>query len=329
MGPYPLEDTFGMKAALVVLERSLDPGKYAEHVQWDTFRKARSAITNGSQAGVSGLEDTSGAYEKKRMWISKVPTHTFWFTRFLVGIHRRVGEIKKQDEAVTIDVLHVYERVLEVRWRPAKNEREKHDVARLGSWMLGGFCTGLRGEEQLRIEFAGTKKSLKWMKKLGPYFMLVVTGRSKGNQLSGAKFLVPCVEKTQGTGLQPGKWITRLVESMTKAGITSGRLFQKQLDPPRLFERADEVFTLLEEVQAKTDLIDNELEVRENFGLERSLRRGVSAHARNMGVDEDLIKAINRWQKDPSKGAARLDMIELYSQADSLTPLYLRYSRAL
>jgi hypothetical protein len=59
------------------------------------------------------------------------------------------------------------------------------------------------------------------------------------------------------------------------------------------------------------------------------LRRGVSAHARNMGVDEDLIKAINRKQKDPSKGAARLDMIELYSQADSLTPLYLRYSRAL
>jgi hypothetical protein len=44
---------------------------------------------------------------------------------------------------------------------------------------------------------------------------------------------------------------------------------------------------------------------------------------RNMGVNEDLIKAINRWNKDPSKGAARLDMIELYSQADSLTPLYL------
>jgi hypothetical protein len=29
MGPYPLEDTVGMNAALVVLERSLDPGKHA------------------------------------------------------------------------------------------------------------------------------------------------------------------------------------------------------------------------------------------------------------------------------------------------------------
>jgi hypothetical protein len=117
MGPFPLEDTFGMKAALDVLERSLDPGKHAEFVQWDTFRKARSSITNGSQAGVSGFEDTIGAYEKKRMWISKVPTHTFWFTQFSLGIHCRVGGIlKKQNEAVTIDVLHVCERILEVRW---------------------------------------------------------------------------------------------------------------------------------------------------------------------------------------------------------------------
>jgi hypothetical protein len=86
----------------------------------------------------------------------------------------------------------------------AKNDGERRNVARLGGWLVGGFCTGLRGEEQLRVEFAGTKNSLKWMKKADPYFMFVVTGRSKGNQLSGAKFSVPCVAKTEGTGLQPG-----------------------------------------------------------------------------------------------------------------------------
>jgi hypothetical protein len=42
MGPYPLSDTFGMMAAMVVLERSLDPGKYATYVQWDTVRKRES-----------------------------------------------------------------------------------------------------------------------------------------------------------------------------------------------------------------------------------------------------------------------------------------------
>jgi hypothetical protein len=323
MGPYPLTDTFGMRAAMVVLERSLDPGKYATHVQWDTFRKSRSAITNGAQAGMLGLEDTIRAYEKKRVWISKVPTHTFWFCRFAAGIHRRVGDVKKQDEAVTIDQMHVMEKLLEKRWRGAKTEVEKRDTARLRAWILGGFCTGLRDEEQTRIEFAGTKKSLRWLEKADPYLMLVVSGRTKGNQVSGAKFSVPCVLKTEGTGLTPGKWIKRLVTLMTASGITSGRLFQRRLDPPRRFEMEDEFMTLLEEVQASSEAKEDKIDVRDRYGMERSLRRGVSAHARNMGVNEDLIKAINRWQKDPSKGAARLDMIELYSQADALTLLYL------
>jgi hypothetical protein len=143
MGPYPLTDTFGMKAAMGVLERSLDPGKYATHVQWDTFRKSRSAITNGAQAGVSGLEDTIGAYEKKRVWISKVPTHIFLFCPFAAGIHRQVGDVKKQDEAVTIDQMHMMEKLLEKRWCGAKTEVEKRDTLRLGAWIFGGFCTGL------------------------------------------------------------------------------------------------------------------------------------------------------------------------------------------
>jgi hypothetical protein len=91
MRPFPLSDKFGMKAAMLVLDGSLDPGKYADYVQWETFRKARSAVTNISQVGVSGLQDVIGAYECNICWISKVPTRTFWFHRIMVGVHKRVG----------------------------------------------------------------------------------------------------------------------------------------------------------------------------------------------------------------------------------------------
>jgi hypothetical protein len=113
MGPFPLEDSSGMKVAVVGLDRSLDKGIYVEFVQWDTFRKARSVVTNISQAGVTGLEHDVGAYERIRMWISKVPTHSFWFTRFMTGIHKRVGEIKRQDEPIAIDVLRAIDALLE------------------------------------------------------------------------------------------------------------------------------------------------------------------------------------------------------------------------
>jgi hypothetical protein len=46
MGPLPLDDSVGMKAAIAVLDRSLDSGVYSECVRWGTFRKTRSAITN-------------------------------------------------------------------------------------------------------------------------------------------------------------------------------------------------------------------------------------------------------------------------------------------
>jgi hypothetical protein len=70
----------------------------------------------------------------------------------------------------------------------------------------------------VRIEFAGTVKSVKkWMQRsVDPFFMLVVTERSKGNQLSGAEFSVPCVKHTEGTSLSPGIWTERLVKEMKK-----------------------------------------------------------------------------------------------------------------
>jgi hypothetical protein len=181
----------------------------------------------------------------------------------------------------------------------------------------------------VRIEFTGTANSIeKWMQReKDPYFMFVVSGRSKGNQLLGAKFSVPCVGVTQGTHLRPGRWIERLLVWMKEDGVKTGRLLQCKLNPPQMCEWEDEFMLLLEQVQATTELIDKSTDVRDRFGVGRTTHHGATAHARNMEVDEDLIKAVNRWTKD-DRGAARLCMIELYSDAEALTPTYLRYSRA-
>jgi hypothetical protein len=62
-------------------------------------------MTNITQATAGGLGDVIGSYEKTRVWISDVPTHSFWFTRFMTGFHRRIGDLKKQDKAISIDVV--------------------------------------------------------------------------------------------------------------------------------------------------------------------------------------------------------------------------------
>jgi hypothetical protein len=331
MGLFPLEDSMGMMVAASILDRSLDPGLTEEFVQWETFRGTRSFVTNATQAGVTGLSEVVGAYERNRMWISGVVTHSFWFTRFMEGLHKRVGEVKRQDEPITIDVLHALEAIMEGEWILATRPEAKRRVAEMGTWFISGFCSGLRGEEMLLIELAGTTKSLKFLSDpICPHFILVITGLTKGNQKGGAKFGVPIVARTKGTFLQPGKWIKRLCEARATKGDKGGRLFKRQLVPARLYEFEEDFFRLLREVQATTSFIEPDVVVETEYGILRSNRRGMTSHSRNMGISKPDLNTFNRWTKEANSqtGLARLDMADTYTSLPSIKPLLLRVTSA-
>lgn len=181
LGPFPLSDVLGMRVTVAVLDRSLDPGLHEEFVQWNMFRTLRSAVTNISQAGVQGLGNVVGAYERNRTWISEVPTHTFWFTRFMSGLHKHVGEVRKQDEAVTIDVMWEIKRILQAEWERATDVKLKQKIVDMGAWFMIGFVLGLRGEEMTQIELAGTTERARHLDDRDPFFVVVVAGRTKGN----------------------------------------------------------------------------------------------------------------------------------------------------
>jgi hypothetical protein len=175
------------------------------------------AVTNISQAGVFGLGALVRAYKRRKMWISEVVTyssevvtHSFWFSCFMSGLHKHVGEVKTWDEAMTIDIVHAIQDILHSEWNRTSDLKIKHQIAEMGTWIIGGFCVGLRGEEMLLIEFPGTAKSLKHLldPKLVPHFVFIVSGPTKGKQLSGPKFGIPCVSITEGTNLSQGfGWI--------------------------------------------------------------------------------------------------------------------------
>jgi hypothetical protein len=143
MGPFPLKDECGMQAALVLLDRSLDPGRYANQVQFGTFRKDRSTITNITQYGVEGLGDLVGAYQRNKIWVTKAPTQKFWFARFMEGRHKRVGEIRMPDKILAIEEVHAIYRMMEREWKHTKTKIEQKRIHEMATWMSGGVCTGL------------------------------------------------------------------------------------------------------------------------------------------------------------------------------------------
>jgi hypothetical protein len=164
-----------------------------------------------------------------------------------------------------------------------------------------------------------------------PHFKFAVSGRTKGNQMSSHKFAIPCVNETDGIHLKPGIWVERLVVTLREMGIRRGRLFAHQLLPSKLLEFEEDLFKILEKVQATTTFIAKGMDVRSEYGIGRSNRRGVTAHARNMEVGREIISAINRWHEEAnsSTGDPRMDMADIYTTLDALIPSVLRYSRAL
>ena len=151
------------------------------------------------------------------------------------------------------------------------------------------------------LEFEGTFNSLKSLrtlrKGLPPHFDLVVSGPTKGNQLSGSKLAIPVVAVTGRSGIQAGRWASRFCNLERLMGKRNGRLFTMSLVNGRLAEFDEMFYGILEDIQAlDSDLISEDVLVREIYGILRSLRRGVTSHVLNIGMDERLFKAINRWR---------------------------------
>lgn len=332
MGPWALEDTVGMGVAVLLLKRSLDPGRNDKYVQYDTVRKLRSAATNLYQAGVNGLKDRVASFEKQKLWISEAPTQSYWFTRFMGGFHKRVGQTKRQDFPIQIITLKKLQDMWEAEWDDQGTVRERLITSTEATWFLVGFCCGLRGEEMVQIEESGTRESMTNEHARLRHFEIVVSGPTKGNRLMGTKFRIPCVWETEASKLKPGLWLKRFLATKMEGLGRKPRLFQFTDDKPTLKDCHEIFYGTVDRGRARSiEGLKDKDEAGETYGIRRSLRRGVTTHALNVGISKDLLASINRWrlQKESRTGAPRLDMVDLYAELDTLKPLFLEFSRKL
>jgi hypothetical protein len=56
LGPFPVEDNQGYAVAISMLLKSREPGRYAEHQQFESIRKLRAGYSNIFMASLSGDE---------------------------------------------------------------------------------------------------------------------------------------------------------------------------------------------------------------------------------------------------------------------------------
>jgi len=330
MGPFPLDDSFGMGAAVVILQVSLNPGKYDKHVQFGTIQKFRSAFSNVYHASAQGLEATVMAKDTKKLIVTKCPTYGSWFEKFMKGCHKRMGEIVRPDRALSTSILIEILSLVNKEWNDYPQRRLS--IAAEGAFYVIAFCCGLRGEEVPLVDLHGTLKHWEASTTFNPpHIVVAILGRFKG-EIGENYHLLPIVTVTS-SGIDNKLWIGRLLEECSKLNITNGPLFRSKTGSKiRAIDVEPQFFDRLESIQSlRPDLISPTDNISEEYGIYRSFRRGSTSEATNKGLPPDAIEANNRWRKFHKAGASRttLSMREHYSDIGLTLNQYLRYSSVL
>lgn len=332
MGPHPLEDEWGMGIALVVLRKSLDKGKHAEFVQYDTARRMRSAYSNVWGASIHAMTDGVMARDTMKTFLTHCPTYSLWFERFMRGMHSRMGDDHRPDLAFSKPVMHELMNLLNEDYLETETSSRKRYIARMGLLLLSTYLGGLRGEEVPRIVLKYfIELNMESLKCNIPHCVLPLYGRFKNNSNIPRCYLFRICRRSK-SGFDMEKWVLRVIKEEKSASnlfLFSDKLGRKE-SVGKTYERY--LFSLLKEIQDKTTgLIPTKLDVEEAYGISRSGRRGGTTNAQNAPNEEcndNDIERNNRWRTEEKAGNKKpsLSMIQLYT--DSLYSLQadLRFS---
>jgi len=285
--------------------------------------------------GESGLYQWDASADADSVFAQELvagPTNSLWFCRFTQGMSRRMGAVTKSDMALSIPILL---RFMEVCKQEAQS-RLGHEQALyvgVGAYVVTSFCASLRGNEGFMMDLAGLRKYLDCGRDEGENSHVVVPllGQFKGE--TGDRYhLIPVVSVT-ASGLRPRYWLEQLVKVRECQGFTSGPAFCDENGRCVKSKVYQTVFhDLLEDVKFQNpELFTVDSDIREDYGISRSMRRGSATRATEAGVSATVIDLINRWRtvERAEGGQPVFRMREHYSEIRALMTKLLEYSRLL
>ena len=341
LGPFPLKDNVGMGIAATMLWRSLDRGVRAETIQFGTMRRLRSAYSNAfnSSPEMSGMAVM--AHETRRIYQTECPTYGSWFDRFMLGVHKRMGDQSRPQQAVSEDIVRGLLDAMEQEWGDTDETDEKlrWSLATFAVILLAGYLLGLRGEEIMLVDLTVMLRYMEEGRNHPTHPHVTVPLRGRVESETGERTHHMVLARVTTSGFEPGQWFDR-VEVLARGTNRQeqGYLFVDSRGyRQRISDHEAEFGDRLSELRAgdgarRIRLFDPGLtEVGDAYGLGRSLRRGSTTAARVRKVRDAVVELNNRWRKvEQGRGRqAGLRMIDHYTDVKLALPALWEYSHAL
>ncbi len=337
MGPYGAFYDSGIRTALGVLWRSQKPGRHEEKQKYSSARKAWTVHTDVYRASARAIEGTLvWRSERGRFVATTAPSDSEWFASFMSGFRSRVGERRKQDAAISIEVMLEIQALFEEDWEEVRDRgiQQQREVAEAAVFMIVGYVASLRGFELPKTVLTDLRRQVfltadPALPDMPPHIGWPLRGRFKARSRAIQELLVFVAAET-ASGLKPGLWTSRLLSVLDQLDVRHGWLFQDQHGNARRMMTFAPAFyeKLLQVRDRKPSLFPEGINILEDYHLARSMRRGATTRATNAGVSKEDIEWINRWStggEELSSGPMRVT----YADRRQLLETYLRFSLAL
>jgi hypothetical protein len=339
-GPLPSFDHCGYGVAAQMLLASQEPGKYSSlYKQFDTIRRFKSAF--GNQVRASALANSKAmaigdSEGKTYQRICSDPCASIWFSRFITGCRRRMGQDWRPDEALSPRLIQALFRLLDERVADAENP------LMLSRWVTARalyaflYVFSLRGNEGLLADLKGLREEYESGRAHDPqYSTLALLGQFKGEQ-HRRQHLMYSVDRT-GSGIEVSKYISDLIVLRHSEGRVDGPAIcdpeGRQWTTAQANEILHELLCSLIDQQPSLfpSHVSTHVDITAKYHLYRSFRRASDSRAIAKGINLSDICVVNRWSKvEKAKGQRpTFEMSQHYAQIDLLVDCFLRYTGAM
>ena len=198
-----------------------------------------------------------------------------------------------------------------------------------------GFVCALRGNEIFLVEAQGLQtmigRGLKEGSTKEDHVVIPLLGRFKNED--GERWHVMASVSVTHSGFKVRQWIERLVRMLKKEDRGLGPAFCDLNGETIKYSWMDEKFVeMVKRAQSShPHLIDQAIDVGEHFSIFRSIRKGSTARAVDMKVDQITIDLHNRWRTLETRQGSKSSksMQDYYSDLRLTINSRLAYSRAL
>jgi hypothetical protein len=219
MTPWPLADGEGMGVAILMLEKSLEPGRNSKtYQQFDTVRKLRSAVSNVYSATARGCKEPL-AFKSIRGEVQHLyqgSMQSVFMERFTLGMRISLPESTIQSfPLMGVAVAELLSR-LEAEWvDPGTEPTRKRLITMVCGYIVVTFGYSLRGHEGFWTHAGRLCERIRTGRNppVGElrHVLVSLLRRFKGEQETRTMHVFPLSDRTS-SGIRIRLWLERVVK---------------------------------------------------------------------------------------------------------------------